>query len=99
MSVARLKRIAALEARRPAERPWVDISPWVIPVFMAMLEGRPFSWLPSPEPSKPRSEESEAARRRVLAESDTIRARLTKDDPEATAGRARRKVAAFRCIR
>jgi len=85
MTAARLKRLARLEARRPSERPWVDCSPWAIPVFQAMFEGRPFEWIPSRAPPAPLTEEQEDARRRVLAESDRVAARLEQDDPGGAA--------------
>jgi hypothetical protein len=85
MSQQRLKRLQRLEARKPRGKPWTDDSPWLIPVFQAMFEGRPFEWIPSREPPAPLTEEQEDARRRVLAESDRVAARLEQDDPGCTA--------------
>jgi hypothetical protein len=85
MSQQRLKRLQRLEARKPRGKPWTDDSPWLIPVFQAMFEGRPFEWIPSREPPAPLTEEQEDARRRVLAESDRVAARLEQNDPGGAA--------------
>jgi hypothetical protein len=57
MSQQRLKRIAALEARRPPQRPWTDPYPLCMQIIASIeatmaaeREGRPYSALPSPEP-------------------------------------------------
>jgi hypothetical protein len=55
---SRLKRLAKLEARKPRGTAYFDVPPFFIPIIMAQVEGRPFSWLPSPE--RERSPEAEA---------------------------------------
>jgi hypothetical protein len=71
-------------AKLKPERPWVDSSPWAIPHLLAVIEGRPFSYIRR-EPSAPLTEEQEDARRRVLAEADRVAARLEQDDPGGAA--------------
>jgi hypothetical protein len=99
MSNARLKRLARLESRRPSAKPWTDDSPWIIPIFEAMFEGRPFSWLPSERELSP---EEEAGIERILRDTDRVAARLQADDPEVCAkmeaDRKRRLNATLRAI-
>jgi hypothetical protein len=59
--------------------PYVDVAPFFVPVVMAMVEGRPFSRLPTPDVEL--SEEAEQALRRTMAELDRVAARLEADDP------------------
>jgi hypothetical protein len=63
--------------------PYVDCSPWAIPVFQAMFEGRPFSRMPTPDVEL--SEEAEQARLRRLDELDSVAKRMETQDPGCTA--------------
>jgi hypothetical protein len=79
----RLEHLEALARLRKPERPFVDPAPFVIPIFEAMIEGRPFEWIPSPDGELP--EEAEQARRLRLAELDSIAGRLETNDPGSAA--------------
>jgi hypothetical protein len=79
MTAARLKRLARLESRRPAERPWTDPGPaaiallqWFIACHAAVDAGRACAL---PVELEPESQWSDA-KRRVMAESDRVHARL-----------------------
>jgi TorA maturation chaperone TorD len=79
MSAARLKRIAALEARRPTAAPWSDPFDLCMSIWAALKAnldatkaGREFSRLPSPEPTP----ESAALLAVVLRDADRIHERL-----------------------
>jgi hypothetical protein len=82
--LTQLANIKRRLAKLAPERPYVDMAPFTVPVIMAMFEGRPFSYIRR-EPSKPRSEESEDARRRVLANLDSVAKRLENGDPGGAA--------------
>jgi hypothetical protein len=78
MTAARLRRLARLEARRPAERPWTDPGPAAIELihrcidsFAAVEAGRASAiprYGPHPQPSP--------AFEAIMRESDRIAARL-----------------------
>jgi hypothetical protein len=101
MSLQRLKRLARLEARQPRGTTDFDVAPFFVPVVMAQVESRPFSWIRRPEPSE-RSPEAEEGIQRILKDLDRIAERLANGDPEAPAkweaDRERRLAATLRAI-
>jgi hypothetical protein len=76
MSIARRKRLEALERRQPRARPWVDPFPSIErlwPDLEAVAKGRA-CWLKRPEAEWP--EEAKDALDRAMAEVDTMHRRL-----------------------
>jgi hypothetical protein len=101
MTAARLKRLDRLEARKPRGTSYFDVAPFALPIFAAMLEGRPFSWWTS-KPDVELSPKAKQGIERILRDQDRIAERLTKDDREgcakAEADRERRLNATLRAI-
>jgi hypothetical protein len=82
MSIARRRRLEALERRVPKGRPWVDPMPTVMRLWddlQAVTAGRA-SWLKRPEPAEPMSEAAQDAYDRAMAEHDSIARRLAAAD-------------------
>jgi hypothetical protein len=99
MSLMRKRRLERLERRRPRGKPLVDRSPWCVPIFEAMLDGRPFEWLPFDRELSGAQAEGLVRRMREL---DTIAKRLEDGDPGSTtraqADRERRQKAMLAAI-
>jgi len=87
--INRLANIRRKQAKTKPQRPYVDMAPFTIPIFEAMFEGRPFSWLPSPTPSQPLTKKQRMKRkallRKRLDELDSVAERLEVSDPGGAA--------------
>jgi hypothetical protein len=87
--ITALGNIKRWQAKLKPAHPYVDMAPFTVPIFQAMFEGRPFSWVPSPAPSQPltnkQKKKREALLRCRLDELDTIAARLELADPGGAA--------------
>ena len=66
------------ERRQPRGKPWFDPAPFVVPLFEAVLEGRPYSVLPAPDVE--RADDQEQAYRCCMQEADRMAARIEQDD-------------------
>ena len=69
-------------AKLKPQHPYFDVAPLFMPIFEAMVEGRPFSWLPSERELSP---EAEQALERTLRDLDNIAKRMETQEPGCTA--------------